>query len=113
MAKPRSTLGPLQVHVEYLFDLLHESKLVQAYSLLVPIRERLVGGSVKELDHEDGSNLRTGIFRPAAGGEHDSKPDFGADRVCPGGTIWRCPGSGSSKMTATLERRWSGRGLSV
>ena len=84
MAKPRSTLGPLQVHVEHLFDRLHESKLVQAYSLLVPIRERLVGGSVKELDHEDGSNLRTGIFRPAAGGEHDSKPDFGADRVCPG-----------------------------
>ena len=48
MAKPRPTLGALQVHVEYLFDRLHESKLVQAYSLLVPLRERPVGGSVNE-----------------------------------------------------------------
>jgi hypothetical protein len=84
MAKPRSTLGPLQVNVEYLFDRLHESKLVQAYSLLVPVRERPVGGSVKELDHEDGSNLRTGIFRPAAGGEHNCEPDGVPDRVCLG-----------------------------
>jgi hypothetical protein len=63
MAKPRSTLGPLQVHVEYLFDRLHDSKLAQAYSLLVPIRERPVGGSVKEFDHEDGGDLRTSLFR--------------------------------------------------
>src|ERR1035441_2738523 len=81
MAKPRSTPGPLQVHVEYLFDRLHDSKLAQAYSLLVPIRERPVGGSVKEFDHEDGSDLRTSFFRAAAGGAHDSESDGVADRV--------------------------------
>ena len=68
MAKPRSTPSPFQVHVEVLFDRLHESKLAQAYSLLIPIRERPVGGSVKELDHEDGGDLCTSLFRAAAGG---------------------------------------------
>ena len=83
MAKPRSTPGSLQVHIEYLFDRLHDSKLAQAYSLLVPIRERAVGGSVKEFVHEDGGDLRTSVFRAAAGSEHDSEPDGIADRVCP------------------------------
>jgi hypothetical protein len=68
MAKPRSTHGPLQVHVKVLFDRLHDSKLAQAYSLLVPIPERPIGASVKELDHEDGSDPRTSLFRAAAGG---------------------------------------------
>src|SRR5450755_903366 len=84
MAKPRSTPGLLQVHVEYLFDRLHDSKLAQAYSILVPVRERPVGGTVKEFDHENRSDLRTSLFRAAAGGEHDSEPDGGVDRVCPG-----------------------------
>ena len=47
MAEPRRTRGPLQVHVDYLFDRLHDSKLAQAYGILVPVRERPVGGSVK------------------------------------------------------------------
>src|SRR5450631_3258327 len=84
MAEPRPTRGPLQVHVDYLFDRLHDSKLAQAYSLLVPIRERPIGGSIKEFDHEDGGNLRTGLFGTAAGGAHDSEPDGGVDRVCQG-----------------------------
>jgi len=67
---------------------------------------------VKELDHEDGSNLRTGIFRPAAGGEHDSKPDSALIEFAQGHDL-EVPGEWASKMTATLERRWSGRGLSV
>ena len=83
MAKRRSTLAPLQVHVEYLFDRLHDSKLSQAYSFLVPIRERPVGGSVKEFSHEDGGDLRTSLFVTAAGGEHDSEPDGVPDRVRP------------------------------
>jgi len=91
MAKRLPKLSPLQVHIEYLFDRLHDSKLAQAYSLLVPIRERPVGGSVKEFNHEDGGDLRTSLFGAAAGGEHDSEPDGGADRVCPrsrsGGTL--------------------------
>jgi hypothetical protein len=58
MAEPRPTRGPLQVHVDYWFDRLHDSKLVQAYGILVPVRERPVGSGVKEFDHEDGGNLR-------------------------------------------------------
>ncbi|MGA2890746.1 MAG: recombinase family protein [Terracidiphilus sp.] len=107
MAEPRSTDGPLQVHVEYLFDCLHDSKLAQAYSLLVPIRERPVGGSVKEFDHEDGSDLRTSIVRPTEGNAHDSKPDDVADRVCPesrsgGAQEWVFEDDGYTG--ATLER---------
>ena len=60
MAEPRQTHGSLQVRVDYVFDRLHDSKLAQAYSLLVPVRERPVGGSVKEFEHEDSGDLRTG-----------------------------------------------------
>jgi len=81
MAKPRQTSGSLQVCVDYVFDRLYDSKLAQAYSLLVPLRERPIGGSVKEFEHESGGDLRTGVVRAAAGGEHDSKPDGVADRV--------------------------------
>jgi len=36
MAEPRRTRGRLQVHVDYLFDRLHDSKLARAYGILVP-----------------------------------------------------------------------------
>jgi hypothetical protein len=52
MAEPRPKSGPLQIHVSYSFDRLLESKLAQAYDILVPIRERPVGGCVKEFDNE-------------------------------------------------------------
>jgi DNA invertase Pin-like site-specific DNA recombinase len=81
MGKPRAPQGPLQVHIDYAFDRLHDSKLAQAYGILVPVRERPVGGTVKEFDHEDGGDLRTGLVRAAARGEHDSEPDGVADRV--------------------------------
>src|SRR5712691_4782408 len=81
MAEPRQTHGSLQVRVDYVFDRLHDSKLAQAYSLLVPVRERPVGGSVKEFEHEDSGDLRTGVVRTAAGGEHNSEPDGVADRI--------------------------------
>src|SRR5216684_2206502 len=84
MAKPRRTPGSLQIRVDYVFDRLYDSKLAQAYRLLVPVRERLVGGSVKEFEHENGGDLRTGVLRAAAGGEDDSEPDGVADRVCKG-----------------------------
>jgi hypothetical protein len=80
MAEPRARHGPLQVLLDYSFDRLHDSKIAQVYSLLVPIRERPAGGSVKELDHENGGNLRTSIVRAATGCEHDSEPD-GTERV--------------------------------
>src|SRR6266478_1316377 len=83
MAEPRRTRGRLQVQVDYLFDRMHDSKLAQAYGILVPVRERLVGGSVKEFDHENGGNLRTGLVRAAARSEHDCEPDGVVDRVCP------------------------------
>ena len=40
--------GSLQVHLDYAFDRLRESKLAQAYDILVPARERLVGARVRE-----------------------------------------------------------------
>ena len=39
MAEPPARRGPLQVSVEYAFDRLHESKLAQVYSILVPGRD--------------------------------------------------------------------------
>src|SRR5271168_4536594 len=66
---------------EEFVDRLHDAKLAQAYSLLVPVRERPVGGRVKEFEHEDGSDLRTGVVGAAAGGEHDSEPDGVTNRV--------------------------------
>src|ERR1700678_3775971 len=81
MAEPRARHGPPQVLLEYSFDRLHDSKLAQAYSLLVPIRERPVGGSVREFKHEDSGDLRTGVVGAAAGDEHDSEPDGVAGRV--------------------------------
>src|SRR5207253_9856001 len=81
MAEPRPKSGPLQIHVSYSFDRLLESKLAQAYDILVPTRERPIGGRVKEFDDEDGGDLRTGFVRAATRGEHDCKPDGVADRV--------------------------------
>src|SRR6266853_5556224 len=75
MAEPRPTRGALQVHVDYWFDRLHDSKLVQTYDILVTVRERPVGSGVKEFDHEDGGNLRPGLVRAAARSEHDCEPD--------------------------------------
>src|SRR5258707_7651155 len=43
-----------------------------------------VGGRVKEFDDEDDGNLRAGLVRAAARGEHDREPDGVADRVRPG-----------------------------
>src|SRR5436189_4386096 len=90
MAEPRPKGGPLQIHVSYSFDRLLESKLAQAYDILVPTRERAVGGSRKESENEDGSHLRPGFVRATAGGEHDCEPNSFADRIReeprPGGT---------------------------
>jgi hypothetical protein len=52
MAEPRQKRGSFQIHVSYSFDRLLESNLAQAYDILVPIRERPVGGCVKEFDNE-------------------------------------------------------------
>src|SRR6202521_6329110 len=81
MAEPRPRSGPLQIQVAYSFDRLLESRLAQAYDILVPSRERPVGGRVKEFDDEDDGDLRTGLVRAAARGEHDREPDGVADRV--------------------------------
>src|ERR1043165_5776746 len=90
MAEPRLNSGSWQIHVSYSFDRLLESKLAQAYDILVPTRERAVGGGQKESENEDGSHLRSGFVRAAAGGEHDCEPNSLADRIReeprPGGT---------------------------
>src|SRR6266581_4223843 len=81
MAEPHPKSGPLQIHVSYSFDRLLESKLAQAYDILVPTREHPVGGCLKESKNEDGSHLRTGLIRATARGEHDCEPDNCADRI--------------------------------
>src|SRR6266478_10091438 len=81
MAEARLRSGSWQIHVSYSFDRLLESKLAQAYDILVPTRERPVGGYLKESKNEDGSHLRTGLIRAAARGEHDCEPDSCADRI--------------------------------
>jgi hypothetical protein len=81
MAEPRLKSGAWQIHVSYSFDRLLESKLAQAYDILVPTRERPVGGCLKESDNEDGGYLRTGLVRAAARGEHHCEPDSFADRI--------------------------------
>jgi hypothetical protein len=48
MAERRAPRRSLQVHLDYAFDRLRESKLAQVYDILVPGRERLVGARVKE-----------------------------------------------------------------
>src|ERR1700680_1217446 len=84
MAERYTRRGLFQVRLDYAFDRLRESKLAQAYDILVPRRERPVGGRVKEFDDEDGGNLRAGLVGAAARGEHDREPDGVADRVRPG-----------------------------
>src|SRR5260370_30580465 len=81
MADGRARRGTAQGHLDYAFDRLRESKLVQAYELLVPGRERVVGARVKETEHEASSNLRAGVVRAATRGTHHCQPNGGANRV--------------------------------
>src|SRR5229473_7457872 len=81
MAEPGPKSGSFQIHVSYSFDRLLESKLAQAYDILVPCRERPIGGRVKEFEDEDGGDLRTGFVGAAARGEHYRESDGVADRV--------------------------------
>src|SRR5205807_4323856 len=81
MAEPRPKSGSFQIHVSYSFDRLLEPKLAQAYDILVPCRERPVGVRIKEFDNEDDGDLRTGLVRAAARGEHHREPDGVADRI--------------------------------
>ena len=81
MAEPRQKRGSFHIHVSYSFDRLLETKLAQAYDILVPCRERPVGVRVKEFDDEDGGDLGTSFVRAATGGKHHCEPDGIADRV--------------------------------
>src|SRR5260370_34514142 len=75
MAEPLGRSGPLQIQIDYAFDRLCDSKLAQAYSILVPCRERPMGGHVKEFEHEDGSHLCPGLVRAATRVKHDRESD--------------------------------------
>ena len=44
MAESRTKSGPFQICVDYAFDRLHDAKLAQAYSLLVPFGSDLSAG---------------------------------------------------------------------
>src|SRR6184192_3087667 len=81
MAEPHRKSGHFQVHVSYSFDRLLEPELAQAYEILVPCRERLIGARVKECEYEKGGDLCEGFVRATARGEHDCEPDGVSDRV--------------------------------
>src|SRR5215472_12491519 len=81
MAEPPGRSGQLQIQIDYSFDRLCESKLAQAYSILVPSRERPVGGQVKESEDENGNHLCSGFVRAEARGNHDSEANGGANPV--------------------------------
>ena len=55
MAERRASRAAFEVYLDYTCDRLRESKLAQAYDILVPGRERLIGARTKETEHEDGS----------------------------------------------------------
>src|ERR1700747_1218777 len=82
MAERRATRRSLEVRLDYAFDRLRESKLAQAYDILVPARERLVGERLRENVHEAGGDLRARVLGAATRGTHDREPDGGVDRVC-------------------------------
>src|SRR4029077_1305314 len=81
MADRPARRSSLQVHLDYAFDRLRDSKLAQAYDILVPERERVVGARIKETEHEDSSDLRAGVVRAATRGTHHCQPNGSADRV--------------------------------
>src|ERR1700679_4340368 len=83
MAERRTRRAALQVSFDYTFDRLLESKLAQVYAILVPGRERLIGGSpTREFEYENGSDLRSSILGAATRGKNDRESDGGTDRVC-------------------------------
>jgi hypothetical protein len=82
MAERRTTARSYEVHLDYAFDRLRDSKLAQVYDILVPARKRLVGGRLKENTHEAGGDLRAGLLAVATRATNDREPDGGADRVC-------------------------------
>src|ERR1700694_4498128 len=83
MAERRTRRVALKVSFDYTFDRLLGSKLAQAYAILVPGRERLIGGGpTKEVEHENGSDLCSSILGTATRGKNDCESDGGTDRVC-------------------------------
>src|ERR1700720_2906 len=93
MADRRSRPDRYQVQLDYASDRLLGSKLQQVYERLVPDQVRIAGEGSKmmESDSADRGDLCTCVFGQAAGGQHDRKPDSGADRVC---AEPRLPGAG-------------------
>src|SRR5215469_7967435 len=82
MADRRSRRDRHQVQLDYTFDRLLGIKLQQIYELLVPDLVRIVGerSKVMESGNAGRGDLRQGVFRQAARGEHDRQPDGGANR---------------------------------
>src|SRR5882672_11938221 len=108
MAERRARHAAFEVCLDYRFDRLLESKLAQAYDILVPSRERLIGRiRAKETEHEDGRNLRPSVLGETTRGTHDCEPDSGADPVRPNAR------AGSAERVDVrrrrLERRQAGK----
>ena len=101
--------APRQVQLDCTFDRLRDSKIAQAYTLLVPACMRPVTAHGMERPHADGGGLHARVLESAARSAHDREPDGGAGRMGPRRSIWRCPGNGSSKTKAIAGRLSNGR----
>ena len=67
------------VELDFVFDRLGASHLVQAYRLLVPELRRVTKGEIGN-DHDRG-DLRTSFIGPAEGGADDREPTVGSTCV--------------------------------
>ena len=100
MAERRARHAAFAVCLDYRFDRLLESKLAQAYDILVPGRERLIGCvRAKETEHEVGRDLRPGVLGETTRGTNHRQSDGGADRVRP------VAGTGGSERVGVRRRR--------
>src|SRR5215469_3576498 len=80
MVERRPQRRGFQVHLDYRFDRLLGPKLAQVYELLVPTRQRLVGGKLREEGVDEvGGDLRSSVLGAAARGTHDCEPDGSPD----------------------------------
>jgi hypothetical protein len=86
--------------------------LAQAYSLLVPVRERPVGGSVKEFEHEDSSDLRTGVVGQQREANTIASQTASLIEFAKNHDL-EVPEERVFKARNIVERRWSRRPLSV
>ena len=75
-----------EIHLEYSFDRLLANKLEKIYEILVPAQVRQTGIAISGLKngepHENSSDIRTGIFGQATGGENHPQSNRDLVGIC-------------------------------